>query len=84
MQKQQLKIDEKLINELSSEARRMLEILDQIESHTTELRKKLIEELKPSDNTVHLRLDSIDQAIQSLLLEPKNTNANKGLVEILI
>lgn len=59
MEKRQLKIDPKLLDEMSQEARKMLDILDQIESHTADLRKKLIEELKPKDESIKLKLDEI-------------------------
>lgn len=59
MEQKQVKIEQELIKELSQEAKKMLEILDQIESHTAELRKKLVNELKPKDNSIHLDLDSV-------------------------
>ena len=46
------------INQLSQEALRILDILDKIQDHTADLRKKLIAELKPKNETVHLKLDN--------------------------
>jgi len=51
--------EQQSINELSQEALQILDILDQIENHTAALRKKLIAELKPKTETVHLKLDNI-------------------------
>jgi hypothetical protein len=51
--------EQQSINELSQEALQILDILDQIENHTAVLRKKLIAELKPKTETVHLKLDNI-------------------------
>ena len=47
------------VNELSQEALQILDILDQIENHTAALRKKLIAELKPKTEAVHLKLDNV-------------------------
>lgn len=47
------------VNELSKEARQILEILDQIENHTAELRKKLMEELKKDGTATRLKLDNL-------------------------
>ena len=47
-------------NQLPSEALKVLEILDQLEEHTSKLRKNLMLELRPSGNIVHLKLDSIE------------------------
>lgn len=60
MQKQQVRVSQETLDELSQEAVKMLEILDQIESHTADLRKKLVEELKPKDNSIKLKLDEIE------------------------
>jgi hypothetical protein len=47
---------------IPQEAMHLLEILDQIENHTAELRKKLMEELKKSNAArVSLTLDSIKE-----------------------
>ena len=47
-------------NDIPSEAAHLLEILDQIENHTAELRKKLMEELKKSNAAkVSLKLDNV-------------------------
>jgi hypothetical protein len=51
--------EQQSINELSQEALQILDILDQIENHTADLRKKLIAELKPKTETVHLKLDNV-------------------------
>ena len=47
------------INKLSEEAQQIIEILDQIETHTTSLREKLMSELKKSNNTINLKLDEV-------------------------
>ncbi len=39
------------VNELSQEVLQILEILDQIENHTAELRKKLMAELKKNNQS---------------------------------
>ncbi|MBL6664600.1 MAG: hypothetical protein ISQ34_02015 [Rickettsiales bacterium] len=59
MEKKQLKINPEVLEELSHEARKMLDILDQIETHTADLRKKLVAELKPKDSSIKLKLDEI-------------------------
>jgi len=51
--------EQQSINELSQEALQILDILDQIENNTAALRKKLIAELKPKTETVHLKLDNV-------------------------
>lgn len=60
MDNQQVRVKRETLDELSQEAVRMLEILDQIELHTAELRKKLVDELKPKDNSIKLNLDKIE------------------------
>jgi len=60
MDKQQVRVSRETLDELSQEALRMLEILDQIEVHTADLRKKLVEELKPKDGSIKLKLDEIE------------------------
>lgn len=48
------------MQQLSQEAVQILEILDQIENHTAELRKKLMEEIKKINaNKVNLKLDNV-------------------------
>jgi hypothetical protein len=47
------------LNQLSQEALQILEILDQIENHTAELRKKLMSELKKTNTTINLKLDNV-------------------------
>lgn len=47
------------INELSAEASKIIEILDKIEDHTANLRKKLMLELKPKAEAIRLDLDNI-------------------------
>ncbi len=39
-------LKEKEINQISEEAQHILDLLDKIETHTIELRKKLMEEMK--------------------------------------
>lgn len=45
--------------QLSQEAMQIIELLDQIENHTAELRKKLMSELKQNNAKVHLKLDEV-------------------------
>ncbi len=47
------------LHQLSNEATQILEILDQIENHTSELRKKLLTELKKTNSTIKLKLDEV-------------------------
>ncbi len=47
------------LNSLSQEALQILDILDQIENHTAALRKKLMSELRPKNEAVHLKLDNV-------------------------
>ena len=48
------------VNQLSKEAAQILEILDQIEIRTIEIRKKLMAELRPGEGSaVHIKLDSV-------------------------
>ena len=44
---------------LSQEAVQILDILDQIENHTAALRKKLMSELRPKNEAVHIKLDNV-------------------------
>ncbi len=46
-------------DQLPQEAMQVLEILDQLENHTANLRKKLMSEIRPSGNVIHLKLDNI-------------------------
>ncbi len=47
-------------NDIPQEAAHLIEILDQIENHTAELRKKLMEELKKSNSArIALSLDEV-------------------------
>ena len=47
------------LNQLSQEAVQILEILDSIENHTADLRKKLISELKKNNASLNLKLDEV-------------------------
>ncbi|OFW81426.1 MAG: hypothetical protein A2887_03900 [Alphaproteobacteria bacterium RIFCSPLOWO2_01_FULL_40_26] len=49
------------LNELSKEALQIIDILDRIENHTIELRRKIMEELKQSADSsrTHLKLDNV-------------------------
>ena len=47
------------LNSLYQEALQILDILDQIENHTAALRKKLMSELRPKNEAVHLKLDNV-------------------------
>ncbi len=44
-------------SDLPENAKKALEILDELESFTVSLRKKLMAELRPAGNVVHLKLD---------------------------
>jgi hypothetical protein len=46
-------------NLLPQDAVQLLEILDQIENHTADLRKKLMSEIRSSSNAVRLKLDNV-------------------------
>jgi hypothetical protein len=46
-------------NILPAEASQLLQILDQIENHTSDLRKKLMSEFKSSNSVVRLKLDNV-------------------------
>ena len=61
MEVRQIKIQqsEEIIKEFSHEAQKILEILDQIESHTADLRKRLVSELKPKSETIQIKLDQV-------------------------
>jgi len=54
---------EERLDDLSQEAVQIIEILDQIEIHTANLRKKLMEELKlkSESNSLNLKLDKISE-----------------------
>lgn len=61
MNKPQLK-EKDIYKEIPQEALHLLEILDQIENHTADLRKKLMEELKKSNSAkVSLKLDEVNK-----------------------
>ncbi len=47
------------INKLPKEALEVLEVFDKLEDHTANLRKKLMSELRPNGNVVHLKLDNV-------------------------
>jgi hypothetical protein len=48
------------VNQLSQEAAQILEILDQVEARTAEIRKKIMSELRSGEApAVHIKLDSI-------------------------
>lgn len=47
------------IEQLSQEAQQIIDLLDKIEDHTAELRKKLMSELKSKAESVHLKLDNV-------------------------
>jgi hypothetical protein len=51
--------EEQITDELSQEAAHILEILDQIENHTANLRKKLMLALKSKNDTIRLKLDEV-------------------------
>jgi len=48
-------------NKNSAEMKEILDILDAIENHTAELRKKIINEVSVEKNNVHLKLNKIDE-----------------------
>jgi hypothetical protein len=48
-----------ILEELSNEALQILEVLDQIENHTAILRKKLLEELRPKNQEIRLKLEEV-------------------------
>lgn len=52
-------LKEQVVEHLSQEALQILDLLDKIENHTADLRKKLMSELKKNVGTVHLKLDNI-------------------------
>jgi len=64
MELRNLKVQEQTqadnLRELSNEASRILEILDQIEEHTAELRKRLVAELKPKSEAIQIKLDAVE------------------------
>jgi hypothetical protein len=57
--KTQPALKEQVVEHLSQEALQILDLLDKIENHTADLRKKLMSELKKNVGTVHLKLDNI-------------------------
>lgn len=48
-------------NKNSAEVQEILNILDAIENHTAELRKKIINEISVEKNNLHLKLNKIDE-----------------------
>lgn len=48
-------------DEISKEAMQILEILDQIESHTATLRAKLMEELKLNNQNIKIDLSKVEE-----------------------
>lgn len=46
-------------NILPAEAVQLLQILDKIENHTADLRKKLMSEFKSNSSVVRLKLDNV-------------------------
>lgn len=48
------------VNKLPKEALEVLKVFDQLEDHTADLRKKLMSELRPNGNVVHLKLNNIN------------------------
>ncbi|MBM5783206.1 MAG: hypothetical protein FJ368_07305 [Pelagibacterales bacterium] len=44
-------------SDIPENAKKALEILDELENFTVNLRKKLMAELRPGGNVVHLKLD---------------------------
>ena len=44
---------------LSQEAKQIIDLLDKIEDHTAQLRKKLMSELKTDNQKINLKLDDI-------------------------
>jgi len=60
-QQQSVKKDQIDLHDIPQEAMHLLEILDQIEVHTAELRKKLMEEIKKANALkVSLKLDEVE------------------------
>ena len=55
-----LKKEHEELSSIPAEAAHLLELLDQIETHTAELRKKLMEEIKKANAIkVRLKLDEV-------------------------
>jgi hypothetical protein len=60
MQTNQVQKEKSEVIDIPQEAAHLLEILDQIENHTADLRKKLMEEIKKSNALkVSLKLDEV-------------------------
>ncbi len=60
MQTNQVQKEKSEVIDIHQEAAHLLEILDQIENHTADLRKKLMEEIKKSNALkVSLKLDEV-------------------------
>lgn len=47
------------LNQLSQEAVEILKILDEIETRTNDIRKKLMSELKSNEASVHIKLNDV-------------------------
>ena len=52
-------LKEQIENTLPKEAVQVLKVLDELENFTAELRRKVMAELKTTNNVVHLKLDEI-------------------------
>jgi hypothetical protein len=59
MKPQILTKEQSTMDDLSHEALQILEILDQIESHTAVLRTKLMNELKSKSETINVKLEEL-------------------------
>lgn len=58
MENKNFQLQEEISNsELPESAKKALEILDELESFTVTMRKKLMAEIRPGGNIVHLKLD---------------------------
>ena len=60
MKPQVLVKEQESLNDLSHEAMQILEILDQIESHTATLRTKLLNELKSKSESISVKLEEVE------------------------
>lgn len=52
-------VEQSMINKLPKETLAILELFDQINEHTNNLRNKIVEELKTNTISVRLKLDNI-------------------------
>ncbi len=60
--KESLAIKESIdLNQLSKEVLEILNILQQIESHTADLRKRIINELASNEKGLNLNLDTLNE-----------------------